>query len=644
MWSRRTWFRVKNIGTDRNSRSNGACFLLAAAIAAGASGLWAGNNPYSLPTILKQSGTVRSGRIALPALKTSSAYSILFSIRSPRVFESGSRITVDLTQGKTELLHKTLHLGDPDLYAIFHVPRDGPAELRIGVPAKLDSPANYVLQINRWPQSRSLEQEPNNRWEDANPIALGDTVFGTADDIPYIPLPGASPAQILEGDTGVDWFRIDFDAPSPKLVFFELDLAERDNIPVDVSVYRVVNGRLTPYTEGEDPVSLPHEVQALPGNKFLPRILRDKGAYYVRVKANHPDYKLRTRIYDLPPYRDPHTAVQTAVDYIMGAGDSWHANTPRRGGVWDRVSNVHQETSLCVACHPTHFSQRAQLYAVANGYEVHQRQQLQFLTERFYNNPRPFYGFEQQGAVWARMISASANVLSRMSVLLDLFENQVSGERRDWYHRGVAEYLKLYYRDRTELPPDETNGNTPLVSTYEVAWYSWRVTHDPQIARLIEQDHIKNMIDLCYQTLALADIDRVKYRDQIARNAERILSLQRPDGQWAMRFDPQQPEVEFQTGHALWALEAAGIPAGHPQVAKAIDYLLRRQQVFGGWMDPRQSYENFRTPFRETQMSVLALSSYFPATEPRAKGWHATIHDLATRPERTVQQLAQLWD
>ena len=87
-----------------------------------------------------------------------------------------------------------------------------------------------------------------------------------------------------------------------------------------------------------------------------------------------------------------------------------------------------------------------------------------------------------------------------------------------------------------------------------------------------------------------------------------------------MRFDPEQPEVEFQTGHALWALQAAGVPASNPQVAKAIDYLLRRQQAFGGWMDPLQSFENFRTPFRETQMAVLALSSYFPAG-PRAKGW-----------------------
>jgi hypothetical protein len=391
-------------------------------------------------------------------------------------------------------------------------------------------------------------------------------------------------------------------------------------------------------------VAAPHEVQALPGNKFAPRILKENGIYYVRVRANHPEYKLRTRLYEVPPYADPHEAVRTAVDYIMGAGDSWFANTPRRGGAFDRVSGVHQETSLCVACHASHFSQRAQLYSVANGYPLVQRQQLQFLEERFYNNPRPFYGFEPEGAVWSRVISAPANVLSRMSVLTNLFEQNISGESRPAYHERISKYLDLYYAGRDKLPPDETNGNTPLVSTFEVAWYSWKTTGDARLPAMIAQTDTRNMVDLCYQTLALADIDRVQYADQIRKNAERILSYQRPDGQWSMRFDPAEPEVEFQTGHALWALAVAGIPAGQPQVQKAIQYLMNRQQPFGGWMDPKQSFENFKTPFRETQFAVLALSTYYPLKD-RAKGWNVdVVTSLPAEPARLLEQLDQVWD
>src|SRR5207253_4455325 len=138
--------------------------------------------------------------------------------------------------------------------------------------------------------------------------------------------------------------------------------------------------------------------------------------------------------------------------------------------------------------------------------------------------------------------------------------------------------------------------------------------------------------------------DSQRYRGQIQKNAERILSLQRPDGQWSMRFGPEQPEVEFQTGHALWALHAAGVAVSNPQVAKAIDYLLRRQQMFGGWMDPLQSFENFRTPFRETQMAVLALSSYFPGKRAE-KGWNTRPPDkLSSDPAALLDQLDNLWD
>jgi hypothetical protein len=592
-----------------------------------------------LPVVVSRSGPLKTQTLEIRALDAEHSYSLLFSVRSPRAFDADARLTLRLTQGASAIASKTLHLGDPDFYTTFHVPRHGVAQLRIEPSGALEG--TFTLQVNRWPVSASLKREPNDRWQDATPIRLGETVFASSDETEYIPLAGTLKRDKFGAE---DWYRLDYDGASPKLVYFQIELTERDNLPVDVAVYRVADGKPAGYYEGEDPVTMPHESQALPGNKFTTRILKDKGVYYVCVRANHPEYKLRTRVYDPPPYADPRKAVRTALDYILGAGDSWHANTPRRGGIFDRVDSVHQETSLCVACHATHFPQRAQLYAAANGYPVVQRQQLQFLSERFYNNPRPFYGFEKEGAVWARVISAPANVLSRMSTLMDLFEQQVSGERRDEFHHGIAEYLKLYYAGRDRLPPDETNGNTPLVPAFEVAWYSWRVTHDARLPEMIAQGEVKNVNDLCYQTLALADIDAAKYREQIARNAERLLSLQRPDGQWAMRFEATQPEVEFQTGHALWALSAARVPKSNPQIAKALDYLLRRQQLFGGWMDPLQSYENFRTPFRETQMAILALSAYFPESA-RAKGWNAPASaKLSDDPVELLRQLDDIWD
>jgi hypothetical protein len=595
----------------------------------------------SLPVILSRTGSVRTETVTLKALDPEHQYSLLYSVGPLRNLGANAKIVVEVRQGQAVLASKTLHAGDADYYTQFRVPHRGDVSLEIGA---VQTSSTYTLQVNRWPLSGLVRSGPNQRWQDATEIPLGKTVFASGDDAEYIPPPDTSRRANIEDAAGLDWYKFDFAGGAPKLVFFQVDLMERDQIPPNVAIYRIVDGALKEYFEGEDPVTLPHEVQALPGNKFTPRTLSAKGTYYISVRANHPEYKLRTRVYDPPPYQDPHVAVRTAIDYILAAGDSWHANTPRRGGILDRVSSVHQETSLCVACHPTHFPLRAQLYAMRHGYPVVQRQQLQFLMERFYSNPRPFYGFENDGALWARMISAPANVLGRMSHLADIFEDQVTGERRDSYHDGIAKYLNLYYAGRTALPPDETNGNTPLVSAHEIAWYAWTATNDPRLPEFIASGEVKNMIDLCYQTLALAEMDRQRFKEKIQENAKRILSLQRPDGQWSMRFDPAQPEVEFQTGHALWALQAAGIPASNPQVKKGIDYLLGRQQPFGGWMDPLQSFENFRTPFRETQMAVLALSAYFPMA-PRTKGWNSPpAAHLSADPVQLLQQLDEIWD
>jgi len=596
---------------------------------------------FTVPEVLSRSGVIHTEAIALPTLSPADNYSLLYSVRDLRGLTPDSRIDLKLTDGTTVLIRKTLHAGDPDLYAPFHVSRNAAPKLEVSAS---QTSGSYLLRVHRWPNSTSLKRGANHRWEDASPIVLDHTVFASGDEAEYIPLPGTTRKESAEAPGGEDWYRFDFNEAHPKLVFFQIELMDRDNVPPDVAIFRVMNGKPEPYMDGQDPVTSPHEVQALAANKFTPRVLKDSGTYYVRVRANHPEYKLVTRTYDVPPYSDPHAAVRTAVDYIIAAGDSWFANTPRRGGVLDRVMSVHQETSLCVACHVSHFSQRAQVYAAAHGYPVAQREELKFLTDRFYNNPRPFYGFEKDGAVWARVISAPANVLSRMSLITNVFEDEISLEPRPSYHRGAAKYIDLYYAGRDKLPPDETNGNTPIVSAHEVGWYSWKTTKDPRLPEMIAQGSVNNMIDLCYQTQALADIGRVKYRDQIQKNVERILSLQRPDGQWSMKFDPHEPAVEFETGHALWALASAGVPVENAQVQKGLQYLLHRQQDFGGWMDPLQSFENFRTPFRETQFAVLALSAYYPL-DGRRKGWDslppkALSHD----PVELLGQLDQIWD
>ena len=609
----------------------------------------------------------------LKIIKPGQLCSLTLSLSFPGKLGAKDTLSLSLRDGQKIILSKPLHAGDPDLYTLF---RTASATGELEIVSTASAIVEYTITFLAWPESKAgeagVEAEPNDSWSEANEIKLGQTVWATADDKSYIrpfsdakPERGAIPYQQLPDLTldrlpegGIDWFKFTYEGEQPKLAHFEIDLLERDYIPVDVSLFTLENGELKPYERGIDPVTPPHEVQALPGNKFTTRLIT-KGNYYLRVDANHVFYQLRTSLYDVPPYDDPAKAIRAGMDYIISAGDSWHANTPRHGGIVDRISSTHFETQLCVACHATHFSTRAELVARENGYPVTKRSSLQFLTERLANNPIQFYGHPE--AFWTRVISASANVMSRLAVLVDQYDQAYTGEQRLRLLRGVGGYLKIYYKGRTQLPNDESNGNTPLVSTYEVAWYSWKVfdrlfqitgegeyrDYRDQIRKLIEQDKIKNNVDLCYQTIALAEIDRDSYREQIKRNAERILSLQRPDGQWSMLFDGDSPSVEFQTYHCLYALGLAGYGPENPQISKSLKFLIARQQTWGGWFDQKQSYENFGTPFRETQFAVMALSEFYK--KPPVKGWQIGSGSLPERLEENdpitfLQEIDRVWE
>jgi hypothetical protein len=244
-------------------------FLLLAAFSAVAT-----PETSSLRQVLARSGSLSSQSIRLSALDPAKAYTLLFSINSPASLQSESRIATTLSDGSAVLAEKTLHLGDPDFYAPFHVVQSVVPELRIT--AASISGARFLLQVNEWSNSDSLDRGGNHHWQDANAMKLGQTVFASADDVNYIPVPGTPRRDAIESAAGEDWYKFYFDG-APKLVFFQIELMDRDDLPVDVSIFREDRGKLEDFTNGQDPVALPHQVQALPGNIFAPRVLSATG-------------------------------------------------------------------------------------------------------------------------------------------------------------------------------------------------------------------------------------------------------------------------------------------------------------------------------------------------------------------------------
>jgi HEAT repeat protein len=507
----------------------------------------------------------------------------------------------------------------------------------------------------------AFEAEPNDRYQDANPLVLGQTLHGLADDRPYLPL-GEAPTD-AESSAGPDWFTFELTSETPRLAFFGLEFVDKD-VPPDIRLYTLSGGTLVEYTRGIDPQAAQRERPPRPGaNKFTTRVLT-RGRYYVLVDACQPEYQLRTRLYDVPPYLTreqaesatpedlaaaARKAVRVAMDFQLLAGDSWHANTPRKGHPMDRVANPHHETSTCLGCHATHFTTQSALAAVRAGYRVEEPFALRFLTDRLANNPVPFHGYPD--ALWARMIPAPANVLGRLSTILMDYEDLVAGAPRNDVHRGVAEFLKLYYDDRTALPPDESNGNNP-VSRYKVASDAWRQLDEiarrtgsgsassryaetrDLVAGFLPTGTPANVRDLAAQTIGLCTAGKAtgRFADPIEANVRRLIAIQHPDGHWPIKFDPGSTGAVMQTGESLYALALAGRTADRPEVRRGVVALLAEQKPFGGWHD-LNPYEQFQTPFRETQWSLFALATLYPGPGPGVRGWGGP---LGPQPERLL--------
>ncbi|MFO1502154.1 MAG: hypothetical protein U1G07_27905, partial [Verrucomicrobiota bacterium] len=387
----------------------------------------------------EQPVTVGAGRTEVvtgPFLKKDHLYAILVYL--PKLAGLGEKdiLTVAVSDSAGGSIGKKLHAGDPDFYAAFKPGADGSVTIRLAADGPDRSTATFALRYAINPiegatgPSAILASLPNSDWRHAQRFELGTTVYSSNDERPYIPRLAEPVAVMDDLVAGPQWFTFDYAGSEKKLVHFVVDVLDRD-VPVDVALFTQSKDQpdaLQPDTDGMEQYNTEQSTRSHGLQKFIARVI-GPGTYFVRVMGNHPFFRLRTVVYDPPPYTDPAKAIRVGLDYLLRKGDSWHANTPRRGSVVLRTSNRMGETAQCVACHPTHFTTRAELIGVENGWPIRERAGLQFLTERLYNNPRPLYGTPD--AVWARMISAPGNVISRIAYMLTTFERNVSEEQRE---------------------------------------------------------------------------------------------------------------------------------------------------------------------------------------------------------------------
>jgi HEAT repeat protein len=622
-----------------------------------------------------QTATPSARTIKLGTARPGSLYGITLGVKDPVQLQGNDSVRVTVSDAQGEVGSKWLHAADLDFYLTLRPRVAGPVTVSLSSSSAAHDPEisatlSKILQVSPGLPGKIaavkrgvIAAVPNGTWQTAQTFELGQTIFGSDDERPYAPSKSEDAyAAMLKG---FQWFRFTFHEKEPRLVYFVLNVTDRD-VPLDVDIFQAgkdASGKpdAIPFTTGEFVYQV-EATQNYPGlYKFRTRILQPGQEYYVRVDANHPAYQLHTYQYPVPPNTDPHKAVRAGMDFLVNMGDSWLSNTPRRGAVALRTVMQHSETQLCIACHPAQFTTRGYLRAVQNGYAPTQRAGLEFLTDRIYNNTRPLYG--EPDTNWVRVIYTARTVASRLPLIEHAFEENVTHDppRRN-FDLPYARFLKIHYKGLTVLPGDEADGCEPDVSPFEIALQSWQTfnlayneSHDADW--LAERDHVetlalpyepKNVIDLNWKIQLLSALGREKYSSQIGALIDKLYEYETPEGAWPYPFDKKAKPADFVSYHAVLALAEAGHrPETDEHMARAVKAMLAAQRPEGSWEgDP--VYQGFNTPFRATQFAVMALSTLYPGTT-KAKNWDAAYPAPATTLATNdlpllLEQLDQYWD
>ena len=517
-------------------------------------------------------GEVRSGE----------TYGLLVSLKCAPT-HAEDHVRVELRGPGDDLITKELHAGDPDFYFSYRPRRDGQARLSFARTGKAQD-ARLDLRLT-WDHLEvtagdrpAIEAEPNDSWQQANELRPGRDVYGTGDDVDYL-------ENQSEGKTGLDWFRFEVKDEKPILIYFQLDLLDRD-VSANLRVYTVdpKTGTPLPYTTGKDPMEIVHDRERERYSKHVSRTFT-RGVYYLEVNANHPDYILRTRVLSVPPYDDASSAVEAGMHYIMNVGDAWFAQVPREGNIYTRAANMHDTATRCTACHPSSFSTEANLTAHRNGYEIRSKSNFQFVIDRLYNSNTPLYG--DDGLFWQRFIGIPLQAQGKQGGILLDFERQVSCKETKTVER-FGPFLARAWATRRDLPPDEQNGVVPLDSKFGFAWRNWRVlselaartgraefaTAAASIAAILHDRavdrRIETLQDRIHRLYAWSLIDKEAFASQIKRETLRVLRVQNADGGWHESEPGDGPIAVYTTGQLTWTLLRTGLPRRSPGASEGV--------------------------------------------------------------------------
>ena len=579
---------------------------------------------------------------------------------------------------------KVLHAFDPDFYMVYRAPKAGTYTLKVSkveneeplfnkprwretgtvpkvtaFPASTPWPAGKTVKLRTWVKPVAagvgarglvLEAEPNDSIAAAQTVALGASgrdetwhITGGADDAEYFDNGDV-------GQSGIDWFRIEYKGTEPRL--FTANLGLPDPLVVAQLLFYTADGK--EYREGSNPNERVH--QQLEGHRTaMSRMLKPGGVYFLRVEANSPGYDVELRLRKPAPYTDPREAVRLAMYDHLGQVDAWLLNRPRGAAVERRIRDTGSLLGThCMSCH-TQSGVWGPAGPLKYGYRIENMVNFRHLSNLAYESMRPTNELAEaaNNTSLAPLDLGDGPAGTRVAGFnVTTLEEIVPARRLHSAQQIRAANFVLQSADPSGINAAGPGSNIGQSLVYRFAGAilrrAWENTRNPKYFDALEDkarkvlavnprfsDDLSNRI-LFFKEVFPADYvarkgetDEAKEfvkkaGEQVEADARRLRGTQREDGMW--QFDPgvwdkaagkwvlkkDEKDVDpAPTALAITALHALGATGDDPQVKKAVTAMLKKQEPWGRWN------EHALTGFVTVAYTLQALARIYPANDAK---------------------------
>src|SRR5271170_1060736 len=182
--------------------------------------------------------------IKLGAARPDSLYAFTLGLKNPAQLQAADAVLVTVKDAQGEIESKWLHPADVDFYLTLRPRAAGPVTVSLSADSTVHVPEitaslQKILQAPDLKPSQTrgvIAAAPNGTWQSAQSFELGQTIYGSDDERPYAPSKSEDGyAAMLKG---FQWFKFTFQGKTPRLVYFTLNVTDRD-VPLDLDIFQL---------------------------------------------------------------------------------------------------------------------------------------------------------------------------------------------------------------------------------------------------------------------------------------------------------------------------------------------------------------------------------------------------------------------